>query len=253
MRLRSLMFAVFLVSAAAGKARASGCPATPVAEEGGSHWCYSAGARGNVHLWTPAGYDPATAVTIVYVHGHDIDASPRGQAHYLDGAWSAHRLAAQFAASGIGALFVAVEGPLNDRQKVKWDSLDALLRSIRADGGVKPPGRVVAVAHSAGIFTVKRFLGDARLAHVIVLDAAYQDAPKRLASWYRGSKDRRLTLVGAQSVGWKTARLVRALGCRKELDENAARCASLIDTGLGHMAVVTAGGILPLTLARIRR
>jgi len=136
---------------------------------------------------------------------------------------------------------------------VKWDSLDALLRSIRADGGVKPPGRVVAVAHSAGIFTVKRFLGDARLAHVIVLDAAYQDAPKRLASWYRGSKDRRLTLVGAQSVGWKTARLVRALGCRKELDENAARCASLIDTGLGHMAVVTAGGILPLTLARIRR
>lgn len=234
-------------------AAASGCPTSPVAEEGGSHWCYSAGARGNVHLWTPAGYDPKTAVTVVYVHGHDIDASPRGQARYLDGAWNAHCLAAQFAASGIGALFIAVEGPLNDRQKVKWTSLDALLRSVRADGAVKPPGRVVAVAHSAGIFTVKRFLDDARLAHVIVLDAAYKDAPQRLARWYRASKDRRLTLVGAASVGWKTARLVRALGCRKGLGEKKARCASLIDTDLGHMTVVTASGILPLSLARIRR
>ena len=31
-------------------AAAEGCPAKTVAEEGGTHWCYSAGKLGRVHL-----------------------------------------------------------------------------------------------------------------------------------------------------------------------------------------------------------
>lgn len=233
-------------------AAASGCPSAPVAEEGGEHWCYSAGARGNVHLWTPAGYDPKTAVTVVYVHGHDIDAPKRDAAHYLDWAWNAHGLAKRFAASGIGALFVAVEGPVNDRQKVKWRSLDALLRSVKKDGGIAAPKRVVVAAHSAGVFTLTRWLDDGRLTHAILLDALYQDSPDRLARWYRGSKSRRLTLVGADSVGWRAAKLSKKLRCASGLGSKA-RCAALVDLKLGHMDVVTDGTTLPTALARIRR
>ena len=233
-------------------ASASGCPTAPVAEEGGEHWCYSAGTRGNVHLWTPAGYDPKTAVTVVYVHGHDIDAPKRGAKHYLDWAWNAHGLAERFAASGIGALFVAVEGPVNDRQKAKWTSLGALLRSVKNDGGVAPPAPVVAVGHSAGVFTLMRFLDDGRLAHVILLDALYQDSPKRLARWYRGSKSRRLTLVGADSIGWRVPSVAKKLGCKAGLAAKD-RCAWRYDANLGHMDAVTDGTTLPAALARIRR
>lgn len=228
------------------------CPKKPVAESGGWHWCYSAGERGNVHLWTPDGYDPKTAVTVVYIHGHDIDASPRGRPHYLDRAWSAHGLAKSFAASGLSALFIAVEGPVNNRGKAKWTSLEALLGSVRRHGGIVPPRRVVAAAHSAGIFTAMRFLGDKRLAHVIVLDALYRDAPERLARWYRGSKARRLTIVGASCRHAPTAALSRRLACADDLVAKG-RCAALIDAGLDHMEVVMPGGPLASALTRIRR
>jgi hypothetical protein len=241
--MRSVFVLVLLLAAAPA---AASCPTTPVAEAGGSHWCYSDGKRGNVHLWTPGNFAAKTAVTVVYAHGHDVDASPRGSPHYVDFAWTSHGLAAQFEKSGLNALFVAVEGPLNDRQKVKWTSLGSLLSSVKDKGGIRPPRRVVAVAHSAGIFTVMRFLDDARLVHVVALDALYQDSPKRLARWYRGAAPRRLTLVGAQSVGWRTARLARKLGCRA-----TGPCAVTIDAKLGHMDVVTAGRTIPAALAKV--
>jgi hypothetical protein len=247
-----IAIALFILLVAASAASAD-CPAKPVAEEGGQHWCYAAGkGRGNVHLWTPAGYDPKTAVTVVYVHGHDLDAPKRGAAHYVDRVWETHRLAEQFAESGIGALFVAVEGPLNDWQKVKWTSLGDLLKSVKRQGGIAPPSVVVAAAHSAGIFTVMRWLDDDRLAHVIALDALYQDSPKRLTHWYRAASRNRLTLVGADSVGWRVSPMAKPLGCKADLGSKAA-CATLVDGALDHMTVVKGGNILPLALARIRR
>ncbi len=252
---------VFLLfaSLAAGRASAAGCPKKPVAEEGGEHWCYSAGKRGNVHLWTPAGYDPKTAVTVVYVHGHDIGYDRCvGKRPYLDCIWDAHGLPAQFAASGLGALFVAVEAPVNGRGKVKWTSLDALLASIRAHGGAKPPRKVVALAHSGGVYVIREWLSDARLAHIVALDALYADSAKLLAKWYRGSKSRRLTLVGAQSRHAQTRALAKALKCKDIADVSAPfpkppRCASFVDPVLDHMEVVIRVDAIPNALARMRR
>jgi hypothetical protein len=232
----------------ASSAAAGGCPTKPVAESGGQHWCYSLKRLGHVHLWKPDGYAAKSATTVVYLHGHDIDASPRGKAHYLDRAWDDHHLADQFAASSLNALFVAVEGPINNRQDPKWTSLDALLRSIKRHGGLTPPGSVTVAAHSAGIFTAVRFLGDKRLVHLIVLDATYQDAPRRIARWFKASRARRLTLVGADSCHAGTAALAKKLGCSAK--DAGARCFSSVDASLGHMDVVLDGKVIPQALRR---
>lgn len=253
------VIALFVLISGVSRASAEGCPKDPVEEFGGEHWCYSAGKRGNVHLWTPDGYDAKTAVTVVYVHGHDVGYDRCTDDGYLDCIWDAHGLPAQFAASGLKALFVAVEGPVTNRQKVKWTSLDALMASISKKGGITPPSKVVALAHSAGIFTVMRFLGDARLTHVVALDALYQDAPKRLARWFHASGSRRLTLVGASSVHRRTAALGRKLKCAS-VDAptgpypREARCAVAVDPDLDHMHVVIgAEDVIPHALARMIR
>lgn len=263
-----VLAAVGLLAGAMG-ASAAGCPTAPVTESGGSHWCYDAGHEGHVHLWTPAAFDVRTAVTVVYVHGYNLSARSRqvwgkrvgvegcANAHYLDCAWDAQGLAKQFAASGLNALFIAVEGPINDGQGVKWTSLDPILSSVASKGGLAPPGKIAAVAHSAGIFTVMRFLENVRLAHVVALDALYQDAPRRLARW--SGPGRRLTLVGAASAHARTAALGKRLGCVSVSDMTTAypadaltaECAAVIDKGVAHMDVVWKGAVIPHALARI--
>lgn len=251
------LIAFFVLISLVSQASAEGCPTEPVVEEGGTHWCYSAGTRGNVHLWKPAGYDPDTAVTVVYVHGFNIGYDRCVNDGYLDCIWDAHGLAAQFARSGLKALFVAVDAPLNYRQKVKWTSLDALLKSIRRKGGIAPPGKVVAMAHSGGIYTVWRFLDDARLAHIVALDALYLDSPSRLARWYRAASSRRLTLVGASSLPGKTAALGRKLKCANAgvpsgTYPREARCAVAVDSDLDHMEVVIGtDDVIPNVLKRM--
>jgi hypothetical protein len=251
-------FCAFLAAAfLPATASAAGCPTAPVEEEGGEHWCYSAGTQGNVHLWKPDGYDADDAVTVVYVHGHNIGYDRCVNKGYLDCIWDAHGLPAQFAQSGLKALFVAVEGPLNDRQKVKWTSLDALMSSIRRKGGIKPPSKVVAVGHSAGIFTLMRFLDDARLVHVVALDALYQDSPKRLARWFHASGSHRLTLVGASAVHRRTSALGRKLKCAKAAPSGTfprGRCVAAVDPDLDHMYVVIGeDDVIPHALARMRK
>lgn len=269
---RTRIFALVMlgVSALASPASAGGCPAQVVAEAGGRHWCYDAGKEGHVHLWTPAAFDARTAVTVVYVHGYNVDARGRQvwgkragaegcvNAHYLDCAWDKQGLASQFAASGLNALFIAVEGPVNDGQAVKWTSLDPILASVEANGGLKPPGKVAAVAHSAGMFTVKGFLTNVRLAHVVALDALYQDSTDRLARW--SGVTHRLTLIGADSVHARTAALGKRLGCvpvgdmTKDYPAAAltAECAVAVDKGVAHMDVVWSRNVIPHALARIR-
>ena len=51
--------------------------------QAGRHWRLAT-ERGAIHVWTPAGYDAATAATVVFVHGYWIDA---------DEAWTSYRLA----------------------------------------------------------------------------------------------------------------------------------------------------------------
>lgn len=248
---------VLAIALWADAAWAEGCPKEPVEEFGGTHWCYSAGKRGNVHLWKPVGYDPKTAVTVVYVHGHNIGYDRCTNAGYLDCIWDAHGLPAQFAESGLKALFVAIEAPRYGREKQKWTSLGALLKSIRAKGGTRPPQKAAILGHSAGIYAIMNFLGDARLVHVVALDALYADSPKRLAKWYRASKARRLTLVGAQSRHAQTRALDTALKCADASVEgpypSAPRCVAAVDPDLDHMEVVIRIDAITNALKRMRR
>src|SRR5262245_22937340 len=54
--------------------------------------------QGPVHVWTPRGYAPETAITVVYVHGYHLD---------VDEAWWAHGLPEQFGHASINAMFIA--------------------------------------------------------------------------------------------------------------------------------------------------
>ncbi len=252
---RCLGVSVIVMMLFARAAAAEPCSSEPVAEEGGSHRCYADTTRGHVHLWTPNGFDARTAVTVVYVHGHNLGDDGCANAHYVDCAWDAHGLAAQFSKSGLNALFVAIEGPVNAHQRVKWTSLDALLRFVRRKEHAAPPLPVVAAAHSAGLATVARFLGDRRLRHVISLDALYWRTPKLLANWYKASRKRRLTLVGVESRHAQTSALARTLSCTLSTDVfgpfSDARCAAAVDSDVGHMDVIRDGRVLPGALARV--
>lgn len=244
----------------ASSAAAGGCPTKTVAEEGGTHWCFDTGKLGHVHLWKPGSYDRARAVTVVYVHGYNLGDDGCPDADYVDCAWDKHRLAKQFADSGLDALFVAVEAPTNDGRRAKW-KLDALLDSIRHGGGIKPPSAVVAMGHSGGVFTVERFLDDARLRHVIMLDGGYKLTPKKISTWYARAQGRRLTLIGAQGTYRSSAALGKKLKCDRDDDlsdpysekQKSERCLAMIDKDIGHMDVIRAGRIMPLVLSRVRQ
>ncbi len=259
MMLKRCAYAVFALLALvvrAPAALAGECSSKPVAEDGGSHRCYADKTRGHVHLWTPDGYEPKTAVTVIYVHGHNLGDDGCVSAHYIDCVWDAHGLASQFSKSGLNALFVAIEGPTSSREAVAWTSLAAVLRFVHRKERVSPPMPVVAVAHSAGMATVARFLGDRHLRHVIVVDALYQRAPKLLRRWYAASRKRRLTLVGVASRHAQTSALARKLSCSVSTDVFGpfpdARCAAAIDPDVGHMDVIRDGRVLPGALARVR-
>jgi hypothetical protein len=147
-------------------------------------------ARGPVHVWTPQGYDPATAMTIVYVHGYSID---------VDEAWWAHGLPEQFGHASINAMFIACEAPQNKYQDVRWPSLSALLDTVEAAGRPLPRGRVAAVGHSGAYRTLQAWTKDPRLDTMVMLDAGYGPL-WWVRSWVIGKPDRRLIDIGDDAI-----------------------------------------------------
>lgn len=254
-RCLALVFSVLSMHFGLPDARAEVCSPEPTAEEGGLHRCYAEGRHGRIHVWTPDGFDAKTAVTVVYVHGFNLGDDHCPDTRYLDCAWDAHALALQFAKSGQNAMFIAVEGPVRPGQRVQWTSLDELLRVVHRRSGIVPPTPVMAVAHSAGIYTVMRFLGDTRLRHVVALDALYLHSSAMLERWYRTSASRRLTLIGAASRFAQTSALGRKLSCAITSDifgpYLGARCVAAVDPEIGHMELIRDGRIMPAALARM--
>lgn len=214
--------------------------------EAGTHWRLDT-ARGAVHVWIPHRYDPATAVTVLYVHGYYTD---------VDAAWQEHRLPAQFALSGINAMFIACEAPSFKDKPVAWPSLRALLAevAIRTEIGM-PAGQVVALGHSGAYRTLEAWLPNPRLDTVVLLDAAYGDTwPYR--SWLYASSKHRLIDVAEDTVK-ESDRLHRLLPGTLIVDgfptdelPAAARSARIlyIRSQLGHMPLVTGGLAMPVLL-----
>jgi hypothetical protein len=146
--------------------------------------------RGPVHVWTPRGYAPETAITVVYVHGYQID---------VDEAWWAHGLPEQFGLASINAMFIACEAPQDKYEDVHWRSLSALLDTVEASGHALPKGRVAAIGHSGAYRTLEQWARDARLETLVLLDAGYGSL-WWVRNWVLGQAQRRLIDIGDDAI-----------------------------------------------------
>ena len=209
--------------------------------------------NGPVRVWMPRGYDPATAGIVIYVHGYYTT---------VDRAWRQHRLARQFAASGLNALFIACEAPTGPEDRVAWESsADLLARVAENVDRPLPDGKVIAVGHSGAHRTLWTWLDDERLDTIALIDAMYGE-PEPLLAWIGEDEQRRLIDV---------ARLAQpeANALHAELPETVvfdgfpsrrrgrlpgARDARIVyvPTSIDHMPLVTGGLALPMTLRALR-
>ena len=164
---------------------------------------------------------------VVYVHGYRDD---------VDSAFEGHQLAAQFAASGLEALFIAVAAPSGPDQAVRFGDLDALLELVGAPAQLP----VLVLGHSGGHRTLKAWLRSARVEEVVLLDGFYGDA----AAWTRWLTARpaaRLRIVGqstwAKSAAWWVG---LPIPVRQQVTHERAGCS--------HMDIVTRGEWVPRVL-----
>jgi hypothetical protein len=158
-------------------------------EAGGTHQRVST-AHGPLHVWTPANYT-SDADIVVYIHGYYVD---------VDEAWTEHRLASQFAESGLNALFVAIEAPASFLEPVRWASLSEVLGTTN---GIEPlpSGRVIVAGHSAAHRTLLPWLVESQLDTLVLVDAVYGDVD-RYRDWVMAKSDRRLVFVGDDTREW---------------------------------------------------
>lgn len=207
----------------------------------GLHWRFDT-ERGPLHVWIPAGYDPATAATIVFVHGYHTN---------VDTVWTDYRLPEQFALSGVNAMFIAGGAPAGKHAQVVWPSLTGLLASVAARIDVQmPKHRLVVVGHSGAYRTLALWLDNPQLDSIVLLDAVY--AEYRFAPWARADKTRRLV-----NIVYETGRFsdymhrmlpgtVRVSGLPHEGFPDARIIYAKTD--IGHWAIATDGVALPLSL-----
>jgi hypothetical protein len=219
-------------------------PTAPTLDEitkSGMHWRLET-ERGPVHVWIPAGYEPATAATVVFVHGYKTD---------IDSAWSEYRLPEQFALAGINAMFIAGAAPDGKRAAIVWPSLTQLLATVagRIDIAM-PKNRLVAVGHSGAYRTLALWLDNEKLDSVVLLDALYGEY--RFGPWVRDKESRRLINI-AYETGRFSDYMHRSLPATVRVDGLPIEGfpeARIVDTKtpVGHWALVTEGVALPLSL-----
>jgi hypothetical protein len=218
-------------------------PTAPTLEQitgSGMHWRLETD-RGPVHVWIPAGYDPATAATVVFVHGYFADA---------DSAWDEYRLAEQFALSGVNAMFIAGCAPDGKRAPIVWPSLTQLLATVAARIDVQmPTKRLVAVGFSGAYRTLALWLDNEKLDSIVLLDAVYGEY--RFGPWARDKQHRMINI--AYETGKYCDYMHRQLPDTVRvdglpLDGLPAGRIVYAKTDVGHWPLVTDGIALPLAL-----
>jgi hypothetical protein len=205
-------------------------------------------------VWQPRGYDPATAGTVIYVHGYYTN---------VDGAWVQHALAEQFATSQANALFIVPEAPSGSNEEVFWPVLSDLLKEVeRQLGGIKARGPIVAAGHSGAWRTLGSWTNDKTVDVFLLLDALYGSEDK-FQAWlelYPDSDEPRLTLVSKDTANRVAPFLEKIPTARRRtsLPETyrdltpAERNVPVLEitSDLGHMEIVTTGKVLPVLLHR---
>ena len=228
----------------------------------GAGWAHAGRARhqrirtthGPVHIWSPAGYDAKTAGIVLYVHGYFTD---------VDHAWTQHRLARQFAESGLNAMFIACEAPSAPGDPIAWTSAARLLEAVgNALDTPLPGGPVVALGHSAAHRTLSAWVAQQDdIDTLAMLDAMYGDQPE-IRAWISSSEDRRLIDVGDVTRPWtdelhtqfpETMTFER-FPTAKRGHLAGARDARIVyvRSQLGHMPLVTGGVAIPMVLRASR-
>jgi hypothetical protein len=201
--------------------------------------------HGAVHVWVPASYHADGAALVAYVHGYYDD---------VDSAWTGHRLAEQFALSGLNAVFVACEAPKGLRAPVEWRSLGELIETVERAGIERPLGPVVAIGHSGAYRTMIGWLDEPSLDLVISLDAMYAEI-EPFRDWVLAAPRHRFVDVTADTVRW-SEELARDLASvsldRVPADAWPAEAlhvkALFVRSQHGHMPIVTGGRVIPLVL-----
>src|SRR4029078_4096503 len=108
--------------------------------------------------------------------------------------WTDYRLPQQFALSGINAMFIAPQAPMEKRAQLVWPSLNALVKTVKdAVDVTMPQKRLVAVGHSGAYRTLAKWLPNETLDTVVLLDALYGEY--RFLPWVRENKARRLVNI----------------------------------------------------------
>lgn len=256
---------VGLLGSLVSMAGPAGSPRPPVAadagidahprfpEPGGQHWRLAT-AHGPVHVWIPDGFDHESAGIAVYVHGYYTR---------VDRAWREHHLAAQFAASGRNALFIAPEAPARGAHEVHWRDLGDLIREVRRHARLpRPWGPVVVLGHSGAYRTLIEWLDDQPIhpiGHVVLLDGLYGHED-HFRAWLEENRHppRRLTVVSLDTLRWSEL-MASELPDARHLDwipesprdlEPALRGARFlhIRSQYGHMELVTGGKAIPSLL-----
>jgi hypothetical protein len=210
----------------------------------GRHWRIET-EHGPVHVWVPENYDPATAATIVFVHGYHVD---------VDQAWTDYRLDQQFALSGDNAMFIAPSSPREKWSPITWPSLNALLATVKASVDIAmPTKRLVIAGHSGAYRTLAIWLANDKLDTVVLLDAVYGEYS--FSPWVRSSQTHRLVNIAFETDRFSDfmhrwlPSTVRVLG----LPEAGFPEARILyaKTTVGHYPLVTDGIALPLALRAI--
>lgn len=206
--------------------------------------------HGPVHVLQPRGYDPATAGTLVYVHGYYTD---------IDSACRQQHLSVQFDNSNTNALFISPEAPGEDTEAVRWTSLRELLDTVSASGVELPRGAVVAMAHSGGFRTLANWLDSGLLDTVVLLDGLYGNEANFQAWVDDSTHEHHLVLVGFDTTN-RIERFVSgrddvgraALPLPPQVDELKSSRLVFLRSTFGHMELVTEGHAIPSVLRLTR-
>jgi hypothetical protein len=220
--------------------------------EGGRH-LRLATAHGPVHVWTPKGYEPRRAETIIYVHGYYV---------HVDDAWRDYKLESQFASSAINAIFIAPEGPASPVEAVSWDALAPLLDAVEQGMGQPlPRRRIVTIGHSAAYRTLLGWLDEVMIDTVVLVDAAYGEIDE-YKKWVLADDKHRLIDIGDDTRAWtdklhadlpETVVLEEFPSLEDGIPREASRARILyIKSSLGHFPLVTNGFALPMVLRTLR-
>lgn len=223
--------------------------------EDGTHWRFGTKDQGAVHVWRPRAYKPASAVTIVYLHGFFTD---------VDRAVLEHQLFTQFRDSGRNALFVVPEARSGPKDPLFWPQVTQLLEVVAKRTRQKLPQRLVVVGHSGAYKTIAEWLSHASLEQVFLVDGLYGNDDD-FRAWVADAeaKTRQLVLVGfdtQQRAEWflkKHPEAVKLDDLPYLYDELPARVrkaklVSFQSERFDHMGLVTTGRLLPWLLHAFR-